>query len=79
MEVSSEPSAASSGASGADVVDEQSLCDFFMNLSCADDHVLIPPDLANVLTPLAAPSGAGDGHEGEASVGLDDVGGEQEK
>ena len=38
---SSEPSAASSGASGADVVDEQSLWDFFMNLP--DDYVLIPP------------------------------------
>ena len=61
-----EPSAASSGASGADVVDEQSLWDFFMNLP--DDYVLIPPAAPPIVSSDELASGAGDGNEGEASV-----------
>ena len=64
---SSEPSAASSGASGADVVDElKSLWDFFMNMP--DDYVLTPPADPPTVACDEQASGAGDGNEGEASV-----------
>ena len=62
MEVSSEPSAASSGASGADVVDEQSLLDFFMNMPT--DFVMFPPATPPATPPVSSDelaSGAGDG------------------
>ena len=74
---SSEPSAASSGASGADVVDEQSLWDFFNKLP--GDYVLIPPATPKVsfdelFDELCKSDGnEGDGNEVMNTCSIDEV------